>query len=466
MIMQAHHHPNALVLRQITAKVFIALLLMLFVISSSFANRTYGPVQAKDFLIKIVNKSYPNSTLAKDQIMVAILRTNPEAFRGGNIHFLKQSVILNLPNENDIASIAKTEASALVAEHLVFFKKGKTGNFVNKPLLTTSTVDSSQPSSQAAEPASSTATLSTPATTSSVPTKIKIEIRKQQQTQDNKFKQVESLEKISTQQNKTLHSLDEQIRVLEDQLKQDSDDKKQASATNQTVSEEPAVEPAETKSNEDETAENAISSLQSILSEQKEETEQKKEPEQSEPATETKTEQLTEIAASNAKKTVHEAPLGKATSEGISATAVGTQNSSATTPPSENPNKIALLSAFVLGLFALGYFFLGRKRQQQTIPETRSFDTSPTDIATDTIVEIPKQDSLLNPVIKEQSSSQQGNSRVSTKNDVEDSEIKINMARAYMDMGYIDAAKESLEEVLEEGTTEQKDTAQQMLRML
>lgn len=110
-------------------------ILGLFISPASFADNIYK-IQQGDFLGKIVSKSYPFNTRinSKQQIMVAILRANPNAFRGGNIHFLKKVSTLVLPAKNVIALIAKDEAITIVKAHYKFFKKKKTGNFPAIPL--------------------------------------------------------------------------------------------------------------------------------------------------------------------------------------------------------------------------------------------------------------------------------------------------------------------------------------------
>jgi spermidine/putrescine transport system substrate-binding protein len=117
-------------------------LLLSFLVGSalpvnSFADNLYN-VQIGDFLGKIVAKNYPfrQRITSQQQIMVAILRANPTAFRGGNIHFLKAVDQLLLPAENSIALIPKDEAVKTIKEHLKFFKQKKTGDFPHIPLQT------------------------------------------------------------------------------------------------------------------------------------------------------------------------------------------------------------------------------------------------------------------------------------------------------------------------------------------
>ena len=466
--MSVQNYPAITTFKQIVTPVFFALSLMLLIFSNSFADRNYGPVKINDFLGKIVSKSYTNSSLTKDQIMVAILRKNPAAFRGGNIHFLRRDMNLILPDESYISQIPSDEASALVAEHLAFFKQGKTGNFDALSNSKTSkneeavTTDTNTTVHKKSIKESST----TPA---EIPTKIKIDIRKQTQEQANKLKHVKSLETIRDQQNKTLHSLDEQIRILEDQLEQDN---KTADKKNTTIDQQKPDDSSETKevpvetipkqknssasdlethkaTEEDSTADNAISSLEAMIG---------------------STPTVDSAHIDDKKPTTDEAPVNTSSiiekpeevkpQTSLENTPVEKKTSSDIT---KNTKTIILLTTLILGLSALGYFFFRQKTQESTIVDT-PFEKPTSKPSLKKTVDIPSQENLLNPVIKSKPSISKPVKDASANE--QDSEIKINMARAYMDMGYIDAARESLEEVLTEGTEEQKNTVQQMLSML
>lgn len=101
---------------------------------ASSTKAIYGPVKGSDTLGKIVSRNYSGSNLSQQQIMMGILRTNPDAFIGGNIHFLLRGSNLLLPDEKLIATIDKTEATNTIKEHYRYFLKGQTGNFKILPL--------------------------------------------------------------------------------------------------------------------------------------------------------------------------------------------------------------------------------------------------------------------------------------------------------------------------------------------
>ena len=130
--------------QRITQATFLVLVLFLglVVTPASYAEShitsstkaTYGPVKGSDTLGKIVARNYSGSNLSQQQIMTGILRTNPDAFIGGNIHFLLRGSNLLLPDEKLIATIDQTEATNTIKKHYRYFLKGQTGNFKILPL--------------------------------------------------------------------------------------------------------------------------------------------------------------------------------------------------------------------------------------------------------------------------------------------------------------------------------------------
>ena len=92
---------------------------------------------ARGTLSGIVSKNYPNTSLSKAQIMIAILAANPHAFRGGNINFMSRNKELSLPSEAMIANIPADNAAVLLAQHNRFYQQGKTGNLTPPTFIKT-----------------------------------------------------------------------------------------------------------------------------------------------------------------------------------------------------------------------------------------------------------------------------------------------------------------------------------------
>lgn len=71
----------------------------------------YGPTAAGDSLFTIAKQVRPGSGNA-DQLMVAILRANPQAFYQDNINALKKGAILRIPSESEYLSLAEAQQVA------------------------------------------------------------------------------------------------------------------------------------------------------------------------------------------------------------------------------------------------------------------------------------------------------------------------------------------------------------------
>src|SRR5690606_8276918 len=72
---------------------------------------TYGPVTASDTLWKIANRVRPDSSVSVNQVMIALLRANPEAFIGGDINRLRRGSVLRVPELAQIAAVDPAEAN-------------------------------------------------------------------------------------------------------------------------------------------------------------------------------------------------------------------------------------------------------------------------------------------------------------------------------------------------------------------
>ncbi|RVU84268.1 hypothetical protein EOL70_12335 [Leucothrix sargassi] len=97
--------------------------------SVAFADDNFkGTVKARGTLSAIVNKNYIDANVSRNQIMVAILAANPTAFKGGNINYMLGGEDLRLPTEATIKNISESDARSLLATHNQFFRKGQTGN--------------------------------------------------------------------------------------------------------------------------------------------------------------------------------------------------------------------------------------------------------------------------------------------------------------------------------------------------
>lgn len=76
----------------------------------------YGAVQAGETLSQIARQLDLGAGL--DQAMIALLRANPDAFINDNINLLKQGAVLRVPERSEVAALGAAQASALVRDHV------------------------------------------------------------------------------------------------------------------------------------------------------------------------------------------------------------------------------------------------------------------------------------------------------------------------------------------------------------
>ena len=98
-------------------------------------------VKATGTLTAIVNKNYIDAGVSRNQIMVAILAANPHAFKGGNINYMLGGVNLRLPTPESIKNISEADAKNLLSQHYKFFRRGKTGNLPAPTFITLTSSD-------------------------------------------------------------------------------------------------------------------------------------------------------------------------------------------------------------------------------------------------------------------------------------------------------------------------------------
>lgn len=70
-------------------------------------------VKAGDTAGKIAGQNKPAS-ISLDQMLVALLKSNPDAFIGGNVNRLKSGVVLDIPAAEDAAAMSPSEASRTI----------------------------------------------------------------------------------------------------------------------------------------------------------------------------------------------------------------------------------------------------------------------------------------------------------------------------------------------------------------
>ncbi len=72
--------------------------------------QTYGPTTADDHLWYIAQKTRPNRDISKQQMMIALLKANPEAFTDNNVNGLREGQNLRIPTLEAIKAISPVTA--------------------------------------------------------------------------------------------------------------------------------------------------------------------------------------------------------------------------------------------------------------------------------------------------------------------------------------------------------------------
>ncbi|HET9049836.1 MAG TPA: FimV/HubP family polar landmark protein [Chiayiivirga sp.] len=79
---------------------------------------SYGPVASGETLWAIANAARPDASVSINQMMLALLRANPDAFIGNNINRLKKGAVLRIPGREEATTLAAIEAAAQVREQM------------------------------------------------------------------------------------------------------------------------------------------------------------------------------------------------------------------------------------------------------------------------------------------------------------------------------------------------------------
>src|SRR3546814_15761625 len=94
------------------------------VCSSDRTPGDYGPVQVGDTLGKIA-RSIDRDGHSLDQVMLALLRANPDAFIKGNINLVKAGAVLRIPDGSELSEYSAREARAIVHEQIGQWQIGR-----------------------------------------------------------------------------------------------------------------------------------------------------------------------------------------------------------------------------------------------------------------------------------------------------------------------------------------------------
>ena len=90
--------------------------------------RSYQPpdgyrIQKGDTLWSLADAMRPDQSVSIEQMMLAMLRSNPEVFINGNVNGLKKGYILRIPDRDDIVTMNHADAVAVVREQNALWRE-------------------------------------------------------------------------------------------------------------------------------------------------------------------------------------------------------------------------------------------------------------------------------------------------------------------------------------------------------
>ena len=90
-------------------------------------------VKKGDTASKIAN-SIKSADVSLDQMLVALLRSNPDAFVNDNLNRIRAGAVLNVPKTEQALSVSPTEASKLVVAQSKDFNDFRRNLAANAPV--------------------------------------------------------------------------------------------------------------------------------------------------------------------------------------------------------------------------------------------------------------------------------------------------------------------------------------------
>lgn len=82
--------------------------------ADSDSERTVGPVKDGQTLWSIAEQARPDDSVSMDQMMLALLQANPEAFDEANVNKLKSGAVLRIPSKTQVQELSPEQATQLI----------------------------------------------------------------------------------------------------------------------------------------------------------------------------------------------------------------------------------------------------------------------------------------------------------------------------------------------------------------
>ncbi|NOX75195.1 MAG: FimV family protein [Gammaproteobacteria bacterium] len=93
---------------------------------------TYGPVKYNDTLWVIASRMRPNESVTVNQMMMALVRNNPNAFYNGNVNQLKAGYVLRIDDLSSLTALNVAKADTMVERQRVEWQARKSGKLMRQ----------------------------------------------------------------------------------------------------------------------------------------------------------------------------------------------------------------------------------------------------------------------------------------------------------------------------------------------
>jgi pilus assembly protein FimV len=126
-------------------------------VSPGDANK-YGPVRRNQTLWDIAKRVRPDSEISMQQMMIALLRANPEAFTDNNINNLRADTTLQIPGRDEILALDKAAASREANRQYTEWQQSRSAGQAATTATASEAVKESQPQATPSAAPATTAT--------------------------------------------------------------------------------------------------------------------------------------------------------------------------------------------------------------------------------------------------------------------------------------------------------------------
>ena len=120
-------------------------------VTTENGKKTYGRIQHNDTLWSIANELRPDDSVSVYQMMMALLKENPQAFYNDNVNGLKAGYVLRIPDKSVVMSIDEAQAEREAAQQYERWRRSRGGSPASGKGEAPASTESGQSAQNAAE---------------------------------------------------------------------------------------------------------------------------------------------------------------------------------------------------------------------------------------------------------------------------------------------------------------------------